>query len=201
MREWSSRGSGQVGSDIWSAIAGRVGSTFWPVGSDRVQEKWPVDNSDIYQSTSGTQPGSQYGGLCEYLLLKLWLSSGFQTTECRLISIITYHDRWDSWTPCAQACLFLRFWRFFTNYWPLKQTIKNDKKQKKTILSTILYYSTEIAFCKFTRFHHHHHHDLRFPRPSKYYFLGNLDGISKRTYAQFHPPIGTWSCINSHGYK
>ena len=36
--------SGRVGSDFLSAIAGRVGSTFR--GSGRVQEKWPVDNSD-----------------------------------------------------------------------------------------------------------------------------------------------------------
>ena len=33
------------GSDFLSAIAGRVGSAFRRVGSDRVQEKWPVDNS------------------------------------------------------------------------------------------------------------------------------------------------------------
>ena len=37
--------SSRVGSDILSAIAGRVGSTFRRVGSGRVQEKWPVDNS------------------------------------------------------------------------------------------------------------------------------------------------------------
>ena len=41
-------GSGQT---FWSAIAGqvgsgRVGSTFCQVGSGRVQEKWPVDNSE-----------------------------------------------------------------------------------------------------------------------------------------------------------
>ena len=38
-------GSGRVGSDFLSAIAGRVGSIFRRVGSGRVQEKWPVDNS------------------------------------------------------------------------------------------------------------------------------------------------------------
>ena len=48
MGEGSGRGSGRVGSDFLSAIAGRsgVGSTFRRVGSGRVQEKWPVDNSD-----------------------------------------------------------------------------------------------------------------------------------------------------------
>ena len=43
-------GSGRVGSDFLSAIAGRVGSTFRRVGSGRVQEKWPVDNSGSYNS-------------------------------------------------------------------------------------------------------------------------------------------------------
>ena len=47
MWERSGRGSGRVGSDFLSAIAGRVGSTFRRVGSGRVQEKWPVDNSDV----------------------------------------------------------------------------------------------------------------------------------------------------------
>ena len=45
--ERSGRGSGRVGSDFLSVIAGRVGSTFRRVGSSRVQEKWPVDNSDL----------------------------------------------------------------------------------------------------------------------------------------------------------
>ena len=45
MGEGSGRGSGRVGSDFLSAIAGRVGSTFRRVGSGRVREKWPVDNS------------------------------------------------------------------------------------------------------------------------------------------------------------
>ena len=45
MEEGSGRGSGRVGSDFLSAIAGRVGSTFRRVGSGRVQEMWPVDNS------------------------------------------------------------------------------------------------------------------------------------------------------------
>ena len=39
-------GSGRVGSDFLSAIAGRVGSTFRRIGSSRVQEKGPVNNSD-----------------------------------------------------------------------------------------------------------------------------------------------------------
>ena len=34
-------GSGRVG-------LGRVGSTFRRVGSGRVREKWPVDNSGLY---------------------------------------------------------------------------------------------------------------------------------------------------------
>ena len=47
MGEGSGRGSGRVGSDFLSAIAGRVGSgqRFAGSGSGRVQEKWPVDNS------------------------------------------------------------------------------------------------------------------------------------------------------------
>ena len=39
------RGSGRVGSDFMSAIAGRVVSGQRFAGSGRVQEKWPVDNS------------------------------------------------------------------------------------------------------------------------------------------------------------
>ena len=45
--EGSGRGSGRVGSDFLSVIAGLVGSTFRRVGSGRVQEKWPVDNSGL----------------------------------------------------------------------------------------------------------------------------------------------------------
>ena len=55
--------SGRVGSDFLSAIAGRVGSgrvesgrvgsRFRWVGSGRVQEKWPVDNS----VATGKAPG------------------------------------------------------------------------------------------------------------------------------------------------
>ena len=50
---WNSRnivhiggGGGRVGSDFLLAIAGRVGSGQRFAGSGRVQEKWPVDNSD-----------------------------------------------------------------------------------------------------------------------------------------------------------
>ena len=46
MGERSGRGAGRVGSDFLSAIAGRVGSGQRFAGSGRVQEKWPVDNSD-----------------------------------------------------------------------------------------------------------------------------------------------------------
>ena len=46
MGEGSGRGSGRVGSDFLSASAGRVGSGQRFGGSGRVQEKWPVDNSD-----------------------------------------------------------------------------------------------------------------------------------------------------------
>ena len=37
--------AGRVGSDFLLAIAGFVGSTFRRVGTGRVQEKWPVNNS------------------------------------------------------------------------------------------------------------------------------------------------------------
>ena len=47
MEEGSGRGSGRVGSDFLSAIAGWVGSGQRFVGSGRVQEKWPVDNSGL----------------------------------------------------------------------------------------------------------------------------------------------------------
>ena len=51
MGEESGRGSGRVGSDFLSAIAGRVNVSpgrvgSGRVGSGRVQEKWPVDNSE-----------------------------------------------------------------------------------------------------------------------------------------------------------
>ena len=46
------RAAGRVGSDFLLAIAGRVGSTFRRVGSGRVQEKWPVDNSDLHHHFS-----------------------------------------------------------------------------------------------------------------------------------------------------
>ena len=41
------RAASRVGSDFLSAIAVRVGSGQRFGGSGRVQEKWPVDNSDI----------------------------------------------------------------------------------------------------------------------------------------------------------
>ena len=47
MGEGSGRGSDRVGPDLLSAITGRVGSSQRFAGSGRVQEKWPVDNSDI----------------------------------------------------------------------------------------------------------------------------------------------------------
>ena len=49
------RAAGRVGSDFLSAIAGRVGSTFRRVGSSRVQEKWPVDNSALHTAQSFEQ--------------------------------------------------------------------------------------------------------------------------------------------------
>ena len=53
MGEGSDRGSGRVGSDFLSAIAGPVGSTFRRVGLGRVQGKWPVDNSAWYRLDLG----------------------------------------------------------------------------------------------------------------------------------------------------
>ena len=41
------RAAGRVGLDFLSAIVGRVESKFRRVGSGRVQEKWPVDNSEL----------------------------------------------------------------------------------------------------------------------------------------------------------
>ena len=48
MGEGSGRGSGRVGSDFWRQSrvgSGRVNVSPGRVGSGRVQEKWPVDNS------------------------------------------------------------------------------------------------------------------------------------------------------------
>ena len=45
--EGSGRVSGRVGPDFLSAIAGRAGSGQRFAGSGRVQEKWPVDNSEV----------------------------------------------------------------------------------------------------------------------------------------------------------
>ena len=60
--EGSGRGSGRVGSGFLSVIAGRVarGSGQRSGGSGRVQEKWPVDNSELYGSIEWTIKRSIY---------------------------------------------------------------------------------------------------------------------------------------------
>ena len=45
-------GSGWVRLFVGNRGSGRVGSTFRRVGSGRVQEKWPVDNSVTYSFVS-----------------------------------------------------------------------------------------------------------------------------------------------------
>ena len=49
-------GLGRVVSDSMSAIAGRVNVSMSRVGSDRVQEKWPVDNSAVYSMARALSP-------------------------------------------------------------------------------------------------------------------------------------------------